>query len=170
MKTGYLLYCLFFLFSLSCTKQDPETAGSRIKIGDRLPEFTVCSAEGSFIESQDLHNKVVLIVFFSTGCSDCRVVLPVLEEIKNDLKDNHTFILLPIARKQTVDEIAGYWRENNFSMPYYPDESGSIYALFASATVPRFYLTDREGIIQWTETEKLTIGKQELKDKIRALL
>lgn len=164
-----VIFLQIFIFTC-CIKENTEPSTSYVQLGSPLPEFILSGPNKTNISSISLKGKVVLIVFFSTLCGDCQKELPVVEELWKEMEENSNFVLLPISRKQNIDEVTDYWNKNHFSMPYYSDKDGEVYSLFATHTVPRFYLANKEGIVSWTETEKLTINVEEIKAKITALL
>ena len=70
-----LKWMVFFLcISLSaCITEDEEMeSGNNLKVGDRIPSFSVVMNDGSWVEDEDLLGEVSLIVFFNTACKDCQ--------------------------------------------------------------------------------------------------
>ena len=158
-----IIFSLLFTFILSaCIKEDVVPSINKIEIGDKLPHFTLTDAQGNQIFPSKFIDNITLIVFFSTTCKDCQRDLPVIEAVWETLKTENRFLLIPIARNQTDEEVKSYWETHHFSMPYYPDTLGEIYSLFATKTIPRFYLANQENTVIWEEAEILTMDAEKI--------
>lgn len=162
MRIQIILFPVFIFFLSACIKEDTEPSFSKIETGSKLPYFTLTDSVGNQLSSDKFRGNIVLIIFFSTTCKDCQRDLPVIESVWKNLRTEDRFLLLPIARKQTAEEVKSYWEVQCFSMPYYLDSSGEIYSLFATKTIPRFYLANQEGIVTWQEAEVLTRNAEEI--------
>lgn len=142
------------LLLLSCIRETDNTpASSKVQPGDAWPVFSSDAFAGAAIGSDSLKGKTALLVFFSTDCADCRRELPAVEAVWEELKDDSRFIIVPIGRRQSAATIAAYWAERNWNMPFYPDPDGTIYALFATRTVPYFFAGTPDGIVRWIKAE-----------------
>ena len=60
-----LLLCLLTLLAFVCKAQDD---GDIVKVGDKMPAFTIVSDNGQQLSSASLKGKVVLVNFFATWC------------------------------------------------------------------------------------------------------
>lgn len=142
------------LMMIVCTTQgcisDNEPEGPSLKAGDSLPVFSVVMNDGSSVSTESLKGHVAVIVFFNTNCSDCRKELPVIQELWEIYKENQKVVIVPIAREESEAEIAEYWRANNLTMPYSPQDDRTIYSLFAPSVIPRIYVASPSGKITAT--------------------
>lgn len=117
---------------------------SLIKEGDHLPKFKVQSEKGE-LNSEDLKGKVVLINFFATWCPPCKKELPHVEEqIWNSFKSHKDFELMIVGREHSVTELKKF-KDGKYTMPFYADTDRSAFSLFATQSIPRNYLINREG-------------------------
>ncbi len=143
-----LLLCLFTLLALSCKAQDD---GDIVKVGDKMPAFTIVSDNGQQLSSSSLKGKVVLVNFFATWCPPCQKELA---EVRKTLwpkyKDNKNFALLVIGREHTDADLSKYNEKKGFTFPLYPDKNRSIYGAFAKNLIPRSYLVDKSGKVIYT--------------------
>lgn len=143
-----LLLCLFTLLALSCKAQDD---GDIVKVGDKMPAFTIVSDNGQQLSSASLKGKVVLVNFFATWCPPCQKELA---EVQKTLwlkyKDNKNFALLVIGREHTDADLSKYNEKKGFTFPLYPDKNRSIYGAFAKNLIPRSYLVDKSGKVIYT--------------------
>ena len=106
---------------------------------------------------------------FGTYCPDCKQVLPVIEEVWKELKDDPRFLLVTISRKETAEVVSNYWKENQFTMPFYLDTRGEVFSLFANNTIPRIYIINPDNEVVWMAVESLDISAKELIQKIKGL-
>ncbi|MDE5869361.1 MAG: TlpA family protein disulfide reductase [Muribaculaceae bacterium] len=142
MKKPIILFISIFfsIFITSCvSEEEPEVVS--VAVGDRCPEFSVVMNDGKTISTSDLEGKKSVIVFFNTGCGDCRKELPEIQELYNYILSNNLDInILCISRAQKEEEVSRYWSENNLTLPYSAQNDKSVYNLFASSVIPRIYI------------------------------
>ena len=135
---------------------DEEDTVERVKVGDRLPSFTVDVSDGSSygsVFSSDKLTGETVIVFFNTSCKDCQRDLPLLNQYY--LQYQHDgFQMIAISREEGNASIAKFWKENNLTIPYSAQEDRKIYNLFATSIIPRIYFCTKEGIVTRIDVEK----------------
>ena len=134
------------LLAASACIRDRIPEGADLGVGDRLPEFCVVMDDGASLCTEDLAGKVSVVVFFHTGCPDCREELPVIQRIYDEFSPGTAVVC--ISREEEEDDIAGYWAENGLSVPYSAQEDRAVYSLFASEGVPRVYVSSPDLIIR----------------------
>ena len=58
------MMCFLCIFLSACITEDEEMeSGNNLKVGDRIPSFSVVMDDGSRVEDEDLLGEVSLIVF-----------------------------------------------------------------------------------------------------------
>lgn len=142
------IFVFVFVFVISsCSMSDEDGApDNKINAGDPLPAFTVVMNDGSLLSTSDLRGKPSLIVFFNTTCKDCQRELPGINRRYLAHGKDTTFVA--IAREQSAADIAAYWSQQGFSLPYSPQDTRYIYSLFATQGIPRIYISDAQGIVR----------------------
>lgn len=135
------LCCMLSL--LSCIRDDSPSGEEGIRVGDKLPEFAVYLDDGSRLTCSDLSGKVSVLVFFHTGCPDCRQELPVIQKLYDYYRDMSSVNIVCISREEPEAEVGSYWLENGFTMPYSAQPDRKIYSLFSEKGVPRVYVSDK---------------------------
>ena len=148
------------LLLFSCIKDDENETINYINVNSQIPTFAVEDTAGNTFSSKQFIGKQSLLVFFGTYCPDCKQVLPVIEEVWKELKDDPRFLLVTISRKET---------ENQFTMPFYLDTRGEVFSLFANNTIPRIYIINPDNEVVWMAVESLDISAKELIQKIKGL-
>lgn len=158
-----LLGCVLFV---ACIDDETEEGTVDLQPGERVPAFSVVMCDGQTVTSESLKGKLSLIVFFHTGCPDCREELPVLQKVYTEYGSKIRMIC--ISREEGEAEIARYWEENQLTLPYSAQEDRAVYYLFAKSGVPRVYVTDKEGVIRRVFTDNPTASYEDLVEAINA--
>ena len=123
------------------------------KVGDFAPGFTFQIEKGKEMKLENYKGKIVLINFFATWCPPCRLELPLVQkQIWEKYKDNPHFALLVIGREETWDKVLAFKAADNYTFPILPDEQRKIYGLYATQTIPRNFLIDKDGKIIYQST------------------
>jgi peroxiredoxin len=136
-----------------------------------VPTFKFESAKGKIVSINDYKGKIVLVNFFATWCAPCRRELPLIQEqIWNKHKDNPKFAMLTFGREHSWDEVTKFGKNQNLSFPLLPDLKRKVYGLFASESIPRSYLMDKDGKIIFLSLGFDEIHFKELKEMIDSLL
>lgn len=145
MKKALILLAIL-IHTLSTTAQDEN--GTLLKEGDKMPEFTLSSVKYGNIDSKELKGKVILINIFATWCGPCQMELAEVQKtLWPKYKDNPNFVMLTVGREHTDEELAEYNEKKKFNFPLYPDPKRAFTALFATMSIPRSYLIDKDGKI-----------------------
>ena len=79
------LCATFFSVALLCASciKDKES-GVDLKVDDRLPEFVVTMNDGTETGTKRLSDGISCIIFFTTGCPDCRDTLPHIQKLYDE--------------------------------------------------------------------------------------
>ena len=89
--------------------------------------------------------KVVMINFFASFCPPCRLEIPGLINIRNELSDDD-FVILGLAMDDDLDEMREFVNSTPFNYPTYFGGMDVRYAFRASA-IPYNVIYDRQGKI-----------------------
>ena len=95
----------------------------------------------------------VLLNFWATWCSPCRGELPEIEEIYNECgRNNDDIIVLGVAapnlgREGSVEEIANFLSENNYTFPVVMDFGGELVYKYDISGFPTTFIINKEGEI-----------------------
>jgi len=153
--------------SVSCIR-DGWPSGPELGPGDRLPEFSVVMSDGSTMGTSELGGSVSVIVFFNTGCPDCREELPVLQKLYANY--GNSIKMLCISREQGGAEIEEYWSANGLSLPYSAQEDRSVYNLFSRSGIPRVYVSSGDLVIRTVYDDDPVAGYDDLAGDVGVLL
>ncbi len=165
MKYIRLALVLLLPLLVSCLGEvEPSARQSElVSVGQTLPSFSVTLNDSSeFCTSRPLSQPAV-IVFFNTACKDCQRELPILQKVYEQYGRLASFVC--ISRAQGDSEIAAYWQANGLSLPYSAQTDRTVYNLFATATIPRIYVSDSSRVVRAIFKE--TMGQTALENALR---
>lgn len=138
-----------------------------VTVGQQLPEFSVVTTDGRTVTSDSLLGRPAVICFFTTTCSDCRKVLPVVQQLYEEWgeatgeqsatageqsvaagEQSATVSFLCIGREQAAEAVSDYWESQSLTLPVSPQSDRAVYSLFARRSVPRVYVVDAAGVVR----------------------
>jgi peroxiredoxin len=134
-----------------------------VEVDDPIPDFTVSDGEGHSFHSSEFKGKRSLLILYNTECPDCGKVLPNIDAIVwPAIKDNPGYSLITVSREEKAETVKAYWAKNRFTMPTYLDPHRNVFSLFANNTIPRLYIINDEGVVEWMAIGKLNISYEKL--------
>ena len=158
----YLLVGLMCLLMGACSSiTDDDEVTERVKVGDRVPTFTVsvvADGETTTFSTSNLTGETV-IVFFHTSCHDCQRELPELNNYYLKHRNDPGFQMVAISRGEGADTVAPFWEKWGLQIPYSVQKDWKVYELFASAVIPRVYFVSAQGIVMKVLIENFEIGE-----------
>lgn len=166
---SFIVFVSFLLFSCIKEEVNGDAVINHINIHDHIPTFIVHDTAGNDFNSKEFTGKQSILVFFGSYCNDCKQILPVIEEVWKKMKNDPEFLLIPISRRETAEDVINYWKANEFTMPFYLDQKGEVFSLFANSTIPRIYIINSSNVVEWMSVESLDLTAGELIEKIKAL-
>ncbi len=160
-KPVWALLWLFVAALLAgCVNDDPVSEPS-LGVGDRCPRFELAMSDGSVLSSADFAGRRVMLVFFNTGCEDCRRELPEIQRVADRLEaDGAASVggvpeVICVSRGEGAESVAAYWRANGLTLPYSATGDDRVYRLFASSLIPRVYIIGVDSRIEASFAERL---------------
>tara|TARA_B100002051_G_scaffold273460_1_gene312284 strand:- start:1269 stop:1793 length:525 start_codon:yes stop_codon:yes gene_type:complete len=161
-----LLVCIFSLVYLLSNK-DPNKPPS-VMINKDVPIFETQSLfnKDKIIKTQDINNKKVLINFFASWCSPCKVEHPLFFNLSKNYPDLY---ILGFNHKDREEDAKKYLAEDG--NPYDlvgVDSDGMIALEFGVFGLPETFLINEDGKIIYKLMGPLT--KEIIKNEIQPLL
>ena len=139
-----------------------------ISVGDKAPDFTCTTLNGEILSLGELQGKVVLIHFFATWCGPCIIEMPHLQSEVFETIRTDDFVMIAIAREQQVNEVTEFLNTTGkgLTFPMAVDPDRSIYNLFATQSIPRSFVIDKEGVVKW---ESGSLSKPQFQDLVNLI-
>ena len=93
--------------------------------GMRPPTFNSSTPAGQTVALADLRGRVVLLIFWTTWCAECRPEMPLFEHLHRDFAAQGLTVLGVNVREGT-GAIAQYAQELGLTFPLVLDQQGRI--------------------------------------------
>ncbi len=162
MRRVLFLLTLCGAFFTGCTKED-KLVEDIVRVGDKLPAFTVVMEDGSSFNSANLGGKPLVLTFFTTTCTDCQRTLPIIQQAYESFSDVN---FISISRAEEKGTIRNYWTTNGLTLPFSAQKDRKVYNLFATSRIPRIYIVTSDGIVSSFFTDNPTPDYQTLSSAI----
>lgn len=122
---------------------------SIVGIADKAPEFTIMSLDDEELSMPN--GNTTLLILFSHTCPDCKAMMSELQrQIDNSAKSLN---IIAISRGGSEDEIRAFRDELSLTFPIAVDTTKEIYYTYATMYVPRCYIINSKGDIQFMTYE-----------------
>ena len=135
---------------------------SIVEVGDVAPDFSATTLS-------TMRDEVVLLIFFSHTCPDCKALFNDLNASYEEFTDMGVRTIA-IARDGDVEEVTQYVEDNDYRFDVAVDNNRKIYNLFATMYVPRAYLINQQGVVDFTTVEYAASHVPQLMERATALL
>ena len=134
-------------------------------------DFTLPLLDGAEQTLSGLQGQVVFLNFWATWCGPCRVEMPSMEEIYQDLKEQG-FTILAVNGREDPGEVSDFMKEYDLTFPVALDKNGTINYRYGIRAIPATYILDRRGRIvtrmvgslEWNDPKIVTALKTLLAD------
>ena len=164
MKKGYFVLVravsIYLLITgaiiFSCGKKD--TPGNKteevkktregISEGEIAPDFTLKDLNGVEKSLKEFRGKVVLLNFWATWCSPCRIEIPSMVELYKKYKDRGLEIIGVNLDKLGKSDVEKFSLEHKINFPVLLNPSGDVAALYGVVVLPTTVFLDRNGKIK----------------------
>jgi thiol-disulfide isomerase/thioredoxin len=108
--------------------------------------FTLPLLDGTTQTLSDLKGNVVFLNFWATWCPPCRMEMPSMETLYQELKDRG-LIIIAVNAGETEEQASAFMQEGGLSFPVALDRTGFVSAQYGVQAIPTTYILDRWGLI-----------------------
>lgn len=123
--------------------------------GDNVEDFTVTLSDGStFTLSEALkEKKAVLLNFWASWCSPCKMEMPAMNEAYGKLSDEVAFVCLSVEKSDTNDTIAALRESLGLDVLPMGLDSNDLYDKFDNPDggIPFTIAIDKNGVVCFSE-------------------
>ncbi|MCK4403600.1 MAG: TlpA family protein disulfide reductase [candidate division Zixibacteria bacterium] len=117
--------------------------------GFLAPHFSLPDLGGEKISLSDFRGKVVLLNFWATWCSPCRMEIPSLERLYQLRKDRGFEVLAVSVDRASLSKVASFVASYQMSFPVLLDQRGALGQRYWARAIPSSFLLDKKGVIRW---------------------
>lgn len=129
--------------------------GQRLELGDQIPalSFSLLGENPTTLNSEALHDKVILLDFWATWCSPCISSMPHLDELQATFGKQLQVIAISHEKR---DRLARFIQSTDHQFLFAQDTS-ALKRLFPYRVIPHSVLIDANGIVvAITAPDKIT--------------
>lgn len=151
------LGALIVLLGVACDSgysDQEESSGNAVVVrrtppamGSPAPDFRLIDLQGNRQALPDYHGKVVLLNFWATWCGPCRVEMPSMESLYQDLKDEGLAILAISSDPQGSIVTRPFVASQGLTFPILHDSDYRVSGSYGVRTLPMSFLIDRNGTL-----------------------
>lgn len=134
------------------------------QLGGPAPNFQFQNPEGQATSLSDLRGKPVLVNFWATWCSPCRMEMPYLQQIYEEWQERG-LVVLAINIGESADKVTNFVESYSISFPVLLDTNQDAALCYNIQYIPTTFFIDRDGIIQYIE-----VGAFQSKEEIESSL
>jgi len=169
LATALLVLAAITLF-LSVVLGEAESAADSSQ-GVAAPAFTLpaISNESGQLSLADLRGQVVYVDFWASWCGPCRLSLPAIDGLYQDLAAQG-FTALAVSIDIVEDDALDFLKRYPVSYPVVIDIDSAIPRLYSVEGMPSGYLIDRQGMIREVHVGYKKGDERRLRRSIEALL
>jgi len=146
LKIILIITVFLGLFITSCSTETNQNPW----IGQPAPDFQYQDADGQSVSLSDFRGKPVLINFWATWCSPCRIEIPYILQVYDKWSDNG-LMLLTINNGESASQVGEFMQSQGLSFPVLLDIRGSIVQSYNIVGLPTTFFIDKDGIIQYVK-------------------
>jgi len=128
-------------------KLGPEV--DRVEVGAKAPDFRAIDlATGDSISFREHYKGAVTLVnIWATWCLPCRVEMPAMERVYQELAPRGFKIAAVSIDEGSPDDVRVFGQELDLSFDLLQDRSTAVQQIFQTTGVPESFLINKDGII-----------------------
>ena len=140
------------------TFRDFYGSEQELRLGDKAPNFIATSLAKDTIELAALIGKVVVLDFWATWCVPCIKDLPELQQLHQRFADSSDVVMISISKDSDLSRLRRFVAEEKIEWIQIQDvqttanagsNSGNLSRLYRAKGIPKYFVIDRYGIIQY---------------------
>ena len=144
-----MLVAMLVVTGCSVGPEDGNSGPTGTQVGDRAPDFELQDLNGQVVSLSGLRGRPVMVNFWATWCTYCRLELPLIQEIYDGWTGKPpSVVVLTIDVGESASTVTNYMQGRGFSFPVLLDTRETIAGRYRIAGYPTTFFIDEDGIIQ----------------------
>lgn len=113
-------------------------------LGKPAPAFTLTGVKGSTVSLAAYKGKVVLLDFWATWCRPCRIEMPLVQKLYDELKPKG-LVVFGVNLMEEPDQVKRYLAENKIGFPILLDREGKVAQSYKAEGIPTLVIVGKDG-------------------------
>jgi len=126
----------------------PASAAELKPYDGATPALKLNTLQGDPVDLEQYKGKLVMVQFWATYCTPCRIEMPSMNRLQTRLGDN--FVILAVDMGEEAAEVQQFVDEVKPEFTILMDEDGSALAEWKVFAAPATFIIDPAGKIQYT--------------------
>jgi peroxiredoxin len=164
---GAGLFLLFLANRPAFSPPDSLANLPRLQPGAAAPLFTLDTLAGEKVGLEDYNGQVVVLNFWATWCTPCKIEMPMLDEFYTTHR-SAGLVVLAINDQEEKTTVAAFIREAGYRFPVLLDPDAELIERYLIPGLPTTIVIDRTGVIQHIQLG--LISDQQLRAVVEPLL
>jgi peroxiredoxin len=119
------------------------------RTGFLSPDFELAMMSGETVRLSDLRGQPLLINFWASWCTPCRVEMPAMQRAFQEYKDQgFTILAINATHQDSLEKARSLTESLGLDFPVLMDETGSVSSRYETLALPTSFFVDRDGIIR----------------------
>jgi cytochrome c biogenesis protein CcmG, thiol:disulfide interchange protein DsbE len=121
----------------------------RVEVGAKAPDFRAIDlATGDSVSFREHYEGAVTLVnIWATWCLPCRVEMPAMERVYQELAPRGFKIAAVSIDEGSPDDVRAFGQELDLSFDLLQDRSTAVQQIFQTTGVPESFLINKDGVI-----------------------
>ncbi len=109
-------------------------------------DFKLETLEGKSVSLSSFRGKVVILSFWATWCGPCKIEMPSMEKLYNQMKAKGLEIVA-VDVAEDKSKVSAFIKQYGYTFPVLLDTTGEVSAsdMYAAGGIPANYIIDRNG-------------------------
>ena len=116
-------------------------------VGEVAPDISFTTFAGETVNLKDYRGKVVFLDFWATWCGPCRMEMPHIQKLYEEMKDSGEVVFLG-ASNEPQATIEGWLEKNPYTFKIVMVKAEDAKGKFNVSSIPAGFVIDREGTIK----------------------
>ena len=124
-----------------------QTEDSSSEMKNLAPNFTVYDLEANEVNLTDFFGKPIIVNFWASWCSPCKMEMPDFNEAYETYKDEIEFLMVNMTdgSRETVEKASSFIAESGYTFPVYYDTDYSAAFTYSVSSLPTSYFINAKG-------------------------
>ena len=110
-----------------------------------VPDFALKDIDGNETKLSDYQGKIVVLNFWAVWCTYCKLEMPDLNELNQELEKEGDAVILAVDVMETHDVVSEYLDSENINLKVLMDEDGSVAATYGIEGYPTTFILNPDG-------------------------